>query len=62
MNEITLSYLLEAIAAGLTLDQTRDAIPNGNSLSTDEFAEGVREALNQGVEREDIAPSFLELV
>lgn len=61
MDDVILGRLLECIASGLTVSQTRDAVAGGADIPLDELLEARKEALAQGIEREDIAPSWLAL-
>jgi len=53
---------LEAIAMGETLPRTRDYLVDENGLGAETFkraaTDALRDALRQGVEREDIDPSW----
>jgi len=58
MTEHTLGQLLIAIASGLSVSETRKALPEATD---DDLREALAEALAQGIEREDVSPSFFRL-
>jgi methanogenic corrinoid protein MtbC1 len=53
--EARFNDLLICIASGLTVEQTLDSLPDA---TVDELCEAHQEALKQGIEPEDIAPSW----